>query len=90
MIHLPRGFAGSRRVIAFVASHRKLLTVSESRSIRVSFAGIRTQTGRVVAVAIWGRKNRLGLRPRELRLYSICAKDGAGIGQINVPPAPLT
>lgn len=85
-IHLPVAFRGSNRVVVFVASHRRVLTVLPGRRVRVSFVGIRAREGRLVAVAIWGRRNpRTGQVPRVTRFYALCARDG--VGQVNVPPA---
>lgn len=84
-IQLPARFAGQQRVIAFVASDRRLLPVLPGRRVRIDFRGITSNQGRGVGVAIWGRKDpRTGLRPRVLRIYTLCTKNG--VGQINVPP----
>lgn len=86
-IHLPKSFAGSERVIAYVASQRKVLKVNADGSVDVSLAGIKVPAGgKVVAVAIWGKKDPKGAVPRMLRLYTIGTDDG--VGQVNVPPAP--
>jgi hypothetical protein len=85
-IHLPASFAGAKRVVAFVASHRKLLRVLPGRRVRVSFAGIKAPVGgKVVAVSIWGRKNVNGVRPRLTRIYTIGTRNG--VAYINVGPS---
>jgi len=83
-LRLPAAFAGRRAVVAFVASHRRVLRVLPGRRVRISFAGIRAREGRVVAVAIWGRRGANGRVPRLVRLYTVCSTDG--VGQLNVPP----
>ena len=81
-------FRSSNNVIAYVASQRRVLPVGPGRSVRISFVGMTTNQGRGVAVAIWGRRNaRTGKVPRLLRIYTLCTK--AGVGQFNVPPAPV-
>ena len=86
-IHLPPRFRGAQRVVAYVASERRVLRIGVGRTVRISFVGINSNQGRGVAVAIWGpRLNRNLPRPRLLRIYTLCTKNG--VGQINVPPAP--
>jgi hypothetical protein len=70
-------------VIAWVASTRKVLPVLPGRRVHISFVGIHARAGRVVAVAIWGHRNRQGKRPSLRRIYTLCTKDG--VGQFNVP-----
>ena len=72
--------------MAYVASDRRVLTVGPNRGVRISFVGITSDQGRGVAVAIWGRRVGKLPRPRLLRIYTLCTKNG--VGQINVPPAP--
>ena len=87
-ITLPRAFAGAQRVVAQVASKRKVLDVLPGRRVRISFAGIKVPSdgGKVVAVTIWGRKNANGERPKLIRFYAIGTADG--VSQVNVPPRP--
>ena len=81
-IHLPPRYAGIRAVRAVVASRVRVLRVRQSdRTVRISFVGIRSRAGRVVAVAIWRR----GIPPVR-RVYTLCG--GRGVGQFNVPPRP--
>jgi hypothetical protein len=85
-ITLPVTFAGSRRVVAFVASHRRLLRVLPGRRIRVSFAGLKAPVGgKAVAVSVWGRKNVNGVRPRLTRIYTIGTRNG--VAYVNVGPS---
>jgi len=85
-VHLPKTFAGAKRVVAFVASQRRLLRVLPGRRVRISFAGIKAPVGgKVVAVSIWGRKNVNGVRPRLTRIYTIGTRNG--VAYVNVGPS---
>lgn len=80
-LHLPPRFGHVTQVIAFIGSKRRVLTVRQSdRTVRISFAGVRSSAGRGVAVAIWRR----GGVPPVRRIYTLCTE--RGVGQFNVPP----
>ena len=87
LITLPEEFGDPRFVVAYVAGDRRLLRVRPDGKVFIDLRGIQApSTGKIVAVAIYGRKVGNRPRPRLTRIYAIGTSQG--IAYVNVGPRP--
>ena len=85
-VTLPEEFGNPRFVVAYVAGDRRLLPVRNGK-VLIDFRGLQApSTGKIVAVAIYGRKVGNRPRPRLTRIYAIGTSQG--IAYVNVGPRP--